>query len=72
MAKRCQLVTDGVSVVCPHCGECQPSPDDGSHIWTAEDFPNNKLTRCVGCEEPITILPAMKAQFDCRVIGTVP
>jgi len=61
-----QLIAQSVSVVCPSCGECQPSPDDGSDLWTFEDF--QKITKgprvCCNCDEPIIIVHANKVQFN--------
>lgn len=31
--KRAQLFAGAVEVFCPYCGEPQPSPDSGSHLW---------------------------------------
>lgn len=35
--KRAQLVAEAVVVLCPECGEAQPN-QDGSEMWTLEDF----------------------------------
>lgn len=46
------LFASGIEVSCPHCDCMQPNPDDGSHIWSAEQIVlagGNKI--CTDCDE---------------------
>lgn len=50
------IVAVTVEVQCPHCGEPQPSPDNGSHAWMigqvmAEQGPKV----CVSCDESFVL-----------------
>lgn len=61
--KRAQLVAEAVCVLCPHCGEPQPSRN-GSEMWTHEDFLGGATTReCVSCDGPMIVSPDPKVQF---------
>jgi hypothetical protein len=46
------LFASGIEVSCPHCDCMQPNPDDGSHIWTAEQIVLASGVRtCTDCDE---------------------
>lgn len=61
--KTAQLVADCVSVLCPACGEPQPSPDDGSDKWMRGDFARTTIKACVSCDVPLRIVPFSNVQF---------
>jgi hypothetical protein len=62
--KRAQLACEAVSVLCPYCGEPQPSPDNGSDMWTRENFDKKSgIFGCTACDEQILISSDPKAQF---------
>jgi uncharacterized Zn-finger protein len=47
------IVAASVEVTCPYCGEPQPNPNDGSHLWLPEEVRSAQGTRtCVSCDEP--------------------
>ena len=63
--RRAQLVCAEVVVLCPFCGETQPSPDNGSTMWTSENFlAKSGIFACVSCDERILISSEPKAQFE--------
>ena len=50
--KHAIIATGTVEVQCPHCGEPQPSPDNGSHVWLAQQVQQTQGKRvCVACDE---------------------
>jgi DNA-directed RNA polymerase subunit RPC12/RpoP len=57
MAKRNAIVVAvTLEVQCPHCGEPQPSPDNGAHSWMPSQVQTAQGTRtCVSCEEPFEL-----------------
>ena len=60
------IVAATVEVQCPHCGEPQPSPDNGSHVW----MPGQVVTAqgkktCVSCDEEFQL----NAQSRVSVVG---
>jgi hypothetical protein len=62
--RRAQLFAEAVSVLCPFCGEPQPSPGIGSEMWTRPDFDKKSGEfACVSCDERILITVDPKAQF---------
>jgi hypothetical protein len=67
--KRAQLMADAVAVVCPHCGEPQPNPSDGSEQWTLDDFVKAPPTKaCVACDKVMLVGCDRKVQFCERVV----
>ena len=44
-----------IEVCCPKCGEPQPEPRDGSHLWTSEQLKASAGQRreCVSCDAPM-------------------
>lgn len=63
-ARRAQLLAEAVAVLCPACSEPQPSPDNGSEFWTAEDFARGHGTRpCASCDQPLIIETDSKVSF---------
>lgn len=42
------LIARAVEVACPHCGETQPAPDNGSEMWTTSQIVDGERT-CVSC-----------------------
>lgn len=56
------LVAASVEVTCPWCGEPQPSPGDGSHLWLPSEVVAAELEKrclsCTACDEPIHIRTA--------------
>jgi hypothetical protein len=50
------LVAVTVEVQCPHCGDPQPSPNNGSHLWTTTEVSESQGPKeCVACDEPFTL-----------------
>ena len=46
-----QLSVATYEVNCPHCGEFQPNPDDGGHMWTPANVRAAQgAAKCVGCD----------------------
>lgn len=43
-ARVAQLVAEAVTVLCPECGEPQPNPENGSHLWTLDHFRADRLS----------------------------
>ena len=52
-ARRNAIITAAtVEVGCPHCGEPQPSPVTGSHLWLPAEVAKEEGPRtCVSCDE---------------------
>lgn len=46
------ITAASLEVSCPVCGEPQPSPDNGSHIWTTAEVISVAGTKrtCVSCD----------------------
>lgn len=45
-----------VEVLCPHCGDPQPSADNGSHMWMPEQVRAAQgVVSCVACDEKFRI-----------------
>lgn len=56
MKKHAQIVAALLEVHCPHCGDPQPAPDNGSHAWTPLEVSMNQTERtCVACDEPFVL-----------------
>jgi len=54
--KQATVVASTVEVTCPHCGEPQPSPDNGSHAWVPSQVVAAQGRRvCVSCDEPFQL-----------------
>ena len=63
MMKRAVLVASAIEIRCPHCGEPQPSPDNGSDMWLpfqVEAFQG--VRKCVSCDKPFDIQAMSKIQ----------
>lgn len=58
------IVTEAVSVLCPHCGEPQPNRKDGSELWTRAEFESlaPALWLCVACDEPMFVIAKSTAK----------
>jgi hypothetical protein len=63
--KRPALVTAAtLEVQCPHCGDPQPSPGNGSHLWTPAEVSTSQGPReCDACDEPFTL--HAQSRVDC-------
>lgn len=58
-----QIFAASLEVHCPECGEPQPSPENGSDIWTIQEVQDNQGHRvCVACDEPFDLHSVRKAQ----------
>jgi ribosomal protein S27E len=45
-----------VEVLCPHCGDPQPSADNGSHMWMPDQVRAAQgVVSCVACDEKFRI-----------------
>jgi hypothetical protein len=57
-----RIVAASYEVHCPHCGDPQPNPDDGAHIWTREEIEHvvqstdGNVRTCVACDEEFLVL----------------
>lgn len=70
------LSTATVEVVCPHCGEPQPAPDNGSHLWMPSQLSAEServqykdgrkmgagVRECVSCDETFRVISHNRAQ----------
>lgn len=64
MLRKAQLVCEHVQVLCPYCGDSQPSPND-STFWEKLDFDKNSgRFKCVSCDEEMLIVIERKALFQ--------
>lgn len=49
-----------LEVCCPHCGDPQPNPRDGSHLWMPEEVKQQIAETvqrvCVACDEPFALI----------------
>lgn len=62
--RRAVLAVEAVSVLCPYCGEPQPSPDNGSDMWTRMDFEKRSgMRECTACDKRMLISSDSKAAF---------
>ena len=54
--RQATIVAATVEVFCPHCGEPQPSPDNGSHAWMPSQVVVAQGKKvCVSCDEPFQL-----------------
>lgn len=59
------IVAEAVNVTCPHCGEPQPNPDDGSEQWSYSQVMASRAKRnCTSCDEPFEITMQNKVTFQ--------
>lgn len=58
-----RIFAEAVSVLCPHCGEAQPAPDNGSELWTIGNFQSfrDKTVTCSHCCKEMLIAGKSKA-----------
>lgn len=62
MPRPAQIHAASLEVVCPYCGEPQPSPETGSHIWTVDEVRSKTGPHtCVSCDRQMTIGLSSKA-----------
>lgn len=60
--KQTTVVASGIEVLCPFCGEPQPSPGNGSFIWLSEELATVALDskranrQCVSCDVDIRVV----------------
>lgn len=46
-----------LEVLCPHCGDPQPNPSNGAHLWLIDEVSGNQGKRtCVACDEPFILM----------------
>lgn len=63
MKRSAQIVAEVLNVLCPHCGEPQPNPDNGADGWSPEEVRTAEgLRTCVSCDEGFMIRTVGKAQ----------
>jgi hypothetical protein len=54
--KAAMIQAAALEVICPHCGDPQPSPDNGSHMWMPEQVTVAQgIVTCVACDEKFRI-----------------
>jgi uncharacterized Zn-finger protein len=54
--KNAVLVAAAIEVTCPHCGEPQPAPDNGSEMWLPSQVTRSQGERtCVSCDEKFVL-----------------
>ena len=54
-----------VEVCCPHCGDPQPSPDNGSHAWMPGQVVAEQGEKvCVACDEPFVLHAQSRVSVD--------
>jgi len=61
--KRARLVAMAIAVCCPHCEAEQPSPDNGSDMWTPEQVKavaGDEVRVCMSCEQQFVIRHSQK------------
>lgn len=60
--KQAQIVVFMVEVLCPHCGEAQPNPDNGGFPWTPAELKQHAggKRECVSCDEPFLLFNQSK------------
>ncbi len=58
MKKYAIISAASLEVGCPDCGEPQPSPDNGSHLWTPGEVTAASSTQhtCTACDLVFTII----------------
>lgn len=56
MRRTAIIVAATVEVLCPHCGESQPNPDNGAFAWTPDEVTMKQGRReCVSCDFAFTL-----------------
>lgn len=61
------IVAAAVEVHCPHCGDPQPSPGNGSFMWEPHEVTAQQGDRvCNACDHPFRLI----AQNRMSLIGT--
>lgn len=60
------IFTEAVNVTCPLCGDFQPNPRDGSHLWTPEDIAAKRSApmKCVGCDAALRFGSTRTARIE--------
>ncbi len=57
--KRAIVSAAALEVVCPHCTEAQPNPEDGSHMWSHSQlraaYDKNCIRTCISCGKEFTL-----------------
>lgn len=66
--KNAAFVATSIAVLCPHCGAEQPSPDNGSDMWTPNQILSEKRRECVSCDEPFAIIRPSRVSIDKAVL----
>ena len=54
MTKNAIITAAAVEVQCPYCGDPQPNPTDGSHLWFPSQVTEGKRT-CVACDTEFSV-----------------
>jgi hypothetical protein len=64
--KTAQIVTWTAQVHCPHCGDPQPSPDNGSDVWMTEQIEaiTGTIRNCSACDEPFRVILGKTARIE--------
>jgi hypothetical protein len=56
------ITTTSILVLCPECGEPQPSPGNGSDRWLPDEMRSNHGKRqCVACDKTYRLVAVMRA-----------
>jgi hypothetical protein len=64
-ARNAIIAAAALEVLCPECGGAQPNPDDGSHMWSADQVRASAGKRtCTECDEPFVLHAQSKAQVS--------
>lgn len=59
------IVAATVEVLCPHCAEPQPNPDNGGYPWTPEEVSAEQGAKvCVSCDEPFRLVAQSHALIN--------
>lgn len=57
------LVAETLAILCPHCNEPQPAPDNGSDAWMPAQVKAAEGKRtCVSCDEPFRLSAQSRVQ----------
>lgn len=64
--KPAQIIANTLAVLCPHCGEAQPDPENGSDMWTPDEVREASSSAaakrdCTACDQPMIIFATTKA-----------
>lgn len=61
------IVAETVNVICPHCQEPQPNPDNGADNWSAAEIrkraENTDPIMCVSCDAPMRVRMTNRVGF---------